>query len=250
MIRYIFFYTLTLLVTVTVLVSGGIAKSFEDKNQQASVLLLNSYDQNMNWVKGITRGVLDTFSQTERSISLRIENMDTKMISSSEYYEIYSTYLLSKYKDVSLSVILASDNNAYDFLRKYRDKIFPNVPVVFCGVNHFQLQQIAHLEDFTGVEEIISFKETVNLISIYHPETTEIFVVNDYLATGRAWAENIKKDIQDLKGEIKIRFSDDVPIKQLQGEINSLPETAIVLLGVYYSDNHGYSSTYEAIGGQ
>lgn len=248
MIRYIIFYTLTLLVTVTVLVSGGIAKSFEDKNQQASVLLLNSYDQNMNWVKGITRGVLDTFSQTERSISLRIENMDTKMISSSDYYEIYSTYLLSKYKDVSLSVILASDNNAYDFLRKYRDKIFPNVPVVFCGVNHFQPQQIAHLENFTGVEEIISFKETVNLIAIYHPETTEIFVVNDYLATGRAWAENIKKDIQDLKGEIKIRFSDDVPIKQLQGEINSLPETAIVLLGVYYSDNHGYSSTYEAIG--
>ena len=244
MIRYIICYTLSLLLTLTVIVTNSIAKSFEDKKQQESVLLLNSYNQNMNWVKGITRGVLDTFSQTDQSISVRIENMDTKMISSSEYYEVYGSYLLSKYKDVSLSVILVSDNNAYDFLRNYRDKIFPNIPVVFCGVNHFQPQQIAHLEYFTGVEEIISFKETLKLISIYHPETTEIFVVNDYLATGRAWARNIKKDVQELKSEIRIKFSYDVPIKQLQKEINNLPETAAVLLGVYYSDNHGYSSTY------
>lgn len=248
MIRQIIFYTLTLLITVTVLVSGGRAQSFKDTNQHKSVLLLNSYDQNMNWVKGITRGVLDTLSQTEPSISVRIENMDTKRISSSEYYEEYVNYLLAKYKDVSFSVILVSDNDAYDFLRKYHDKIFPNVPVVFCGVNNFQPQQIADLDYFTGVEEIVSFKETVHLISTYHPETTEIFVINDYLSAGRAWTETIKRDAQDLKGEIKIRFSDDVPIKQLQEEIKSLQKNAIVLLGVYYSDNLGYSTTYEAIG--
>lgn len=248
MIRFVIFYTLSLLVTFTVPMTDGIAKSLEDTILPKNVLLLNSYDQNMNWVKGITRGVLDTFRQTKESITVRIENMDTKMISSSEYYEVYTDYLRVKYKDVSLSVILASDNNAYDFLRKYRDKIFPNVPVVFCGVNNFQLQQIAHLDFFTGVEEIISFNETVHLISNYHPETTEIFIINDYLPTGRAWAENIKKDVQDLKLEIKIRFSDDVPIKQLQREIQNLPETAVVLLGVYYSDNYGYSSSYEAIG--
>ncbi|MFT5730747.1 MAG: hypothetical protein ACI8PB_004936 [Desulforhopalus sp.] len=75
MTRNIIFYTLTLLLTLTVLVTDGIAKSFKEKNQQESVLLLNSYDQNMNWVKGITRGVLDTLSQTEQSIAVRIENM-------------------------------------------------------------------------------------------------------------------------------------------------------------------------------
>ena len=243
--RKIIFYTLAFLLTVTGLVTDGMAKSFEDKSQHENVLLINSYDQNMNWVKNITQGVLDTFNQTDQSISVRIENMDTKMISSSEYYDAYSNYLLSKYKNVSLSVILVSDNNAYDFLRKYRDKIFPNVPVVFCGVNDFGIQQLNQLDNFTGVEEVISFKPMVNFISTHHPETTEIFVINDYLATGRAWAQNIKKDALALSKKIKIKFSNNIPIKQLQEEINHLPETAVVLLGAYYADNYGYSSTYE-----
>lgn len=248
MIKYLFFNTLILLITVTAFVSNGIASSPEDDFQQESVLLLNSYEQNMNWVKGITSGVLDTFGEAERPIVVRIENMDSKMVTSSEYYEVYSAYLRSKYKDTSFSVILASDNNAYDFLREYRDKIFPNVPVVFCGVNYFQSQQIDNLESFIGVEEIVSFKETVELISTFHPEITEIFVVNDYLKTGRAWVETIKNDVQELKSEIKIIYSSNVPIKQLQDEINNLPKTAVVLLGVYYTDNYGYSSSYEAIG--
>jgi diguanylate cyclase (GGDEF)-like protein/PAS domain S-box-containing protein len=248
MIQNIIFCVLSLLLTFTVSITDGIAKSFKPKNQKSSVLLLNSYDQEMNWVKGITRGVLDTFSQTEGSISVRIENMDTKMISSSQYHEVYANYLKVKYKDVSLSVILASDNNAYDFLRKYRDKIFPDIPVVFCGVNNFQPEQIAHLDSFTGLEEVISFKETVHLISINHPKATEIFIINDYLPTGRAWVEYIKKNLQESKLEIKIRFSDDVPLPDLKEEIKNLPETSIVLLGIYYSDTHGFSSTYEAIG--
>jgi len=246
--RNIIFYALFLILTTTGLLTNGIAKSFEDKSRHESVLLLNSYDQNMNWVKNITRGVLDTFNQTENSISLRIENMDTKNISSSEYYDVYSKYLRSKYKDNSLSVILVSDNNAYNFLRKYRDEIFPNVPVIFCGVNDFKPQQLTLLDHFTGLEEIISFKETVDLISTYHPETSEIFVINDYLVTGQAWTENIKKSAQDLKGKIKIRFSDNVPFKQLQEEIKNLPETTVVLLGAYYADNYGSSSTYETTG--
>ena len=248
MIQNIIFCVLSLLVTFTVYITDSTAKSFEAKNNKNSVLLLNSYDQEMNWVKGITHGVLDTLSQSERSISVRIENMDTKMNSSSKYYEAYANYLFVKYKDVSISVILASDNNAYDFLRKYRDKIFPDVPVVFCGVNNFRPDQIAHLDNFTGLEEVISFEETVHLISINHPEATEIFVINDFLPTGRAWVENIKKNLQQSRIEIRVRFSDDVPITDLKKEIKNLPETSIMLLGVYYSDNHGYSSTYEAIG--
>lgn len=245
MIRYIIFSTLFFLFTVTTFVSNGTAAAREDGHQHEMVLLLNSYDQNMNWVKGITAGVLDTFKTAEPSMTIRIENMDTKIISTPHYYEIYRQYLLAKYKDTQPSVVLVSDNNAYDFLRKYRNTLFPNIPVVFCGVNDFQLQQIADLDSFTGVKEVISFNDTVQLITKYHPHTTEIFVINDYLTTGRAWTDNIKKDLDTSNTSINIHFAGDVPIADLQQQIRNLPKTAVVLLGVYYSDTHGHSATYE-----
>jgi len=41
----------------------------------------------------------------------------------------------TKYKNINFDLILSSDNNALDFLKKYRDTIFGDVPVSFSGVN-------------------------------------------------------------------------------------------------------------------
>lgn len=248
MIRHIIFYTLSLFITIHIFAENSVASSSKNANQQGTVLLLNSYAQDMVWVEKITNGVIDTFNKTEKHFSVRIENMDTKMISSSKYYEVYRKYLDTKYKNVPFSVIIASDNNAYDFLRKYRDTMFPDVPVVFCGVNDFQPEQIKSLKSFTGIEENISFKETVEVILQNHPKTTEIFIVNDYLVTGRAWTKKIREDAIQMKIGPQIKFSDEISFPQLQKHISELPKTAVVVLGSYYSDSLGYSSTYERIG--
>jgi hypothetical protein len=41
-----------------------------------------------------------------------------------------------------LDLIIVADTEAFDFPQKYRDKLFPGTPVVFCGVNYFQEAQL------------------------------------------------------------------------------------------------------------
>lgn len=232
------------------LLSGSVSVGTEGENLEEirHVLLLNSYDQRMTWVADIVRGVEEVLQPDKNNLDLHIENMDTKVFHSPEYYRQFFEYLKVKYANIHLSLILSSDNNAFDFLRKYKGVLFPDVPVSFCGVNDFHSNQLEGQNDFTGVAEIFSARKTVDLALSLHPETTELYVINDYLITGRAWSNNIEKDLKGISPKVHIRHSENVSISELMHEISNLPPTALVLFGVYFSDRDGRYYTYEKIG--
>ncbi len=242
--------SLLALLCFTILVIGVAMSALADEKKEKikHVLLLNSYHQRMTWVKDIVKGVEDVIRPNENNISLHIENMDTKLFSSSDYFDIFRDYLRVKYRNTHFSLILSSDNNAYDFLRQNRNTLFPGVPVSFCGVNNFNNEQIADLERFTGVAEIFSARETVELALQLHPDVTELFVINDYLKTGRAWTKDIDTDLLGMARRVKIRHAKNLVISKLMDEISQLGPESLVLLGVYFSDRNGQYFTYERIG--
>ncbi|MFT5729386.1 MAG: two-component system cell cycle sensor histidine kinase/response regulator CckA [Desulforhopalus sp.] len=213
-----------------------------------NILLLNSYNQKMTWIEDIVQGVEDELHPIQNNLTIHIENMDTKVFFSPDYFEIFRQYLQVKYQKTPFALILVSDNNAYDFLRLYRDTLFPDVPVSFCGVNDFTSEQLAGLDNFTGVAEIFSARETVELALKNHPETTEVFIINDYLKTGRAWAKDIDSDLDELSDKVHIRHSTNLSMAELQDEIARLSPTTVVLLGSYFSDRDGAYSTYGITG--
>jgi len=227
---------------------GNIAAEPVEPQDVRQILLLNSYNQEMTWVKDILRAVYDAFLPAENKIVLHVENMDSKTFFSESYFDSLRKHYEIKYNKLEFSLILCSDNNAYDFLRRYRDELFPGVPVIFCGVNDFDEEQIASLEDFVGIAERISARSTVELIRELHPETDKLFIINDYLTTGRAWTRDIQAALKDLEPGLQFQYSENLSIQQQLDEISGLEEGTIVLLGVYFSDRDGFSSTYEQIG--
>lgn len=242
--------SLLVLLCFTILVIGIAMPALADEKTEEVkyVLLLNSYHQKMTWVKDIVKGVEDVIRPNENNISLHIENLDSKLFSSPEYFDIFRDYLRVKYRNTQFSLILSSDNNAYDFLRQNRDTLFPGVPVSFCGVNNFNKEQIANVEGFTGVAEIFSARETVELALQLHPDVRELFVINDYLKTGRAWAKDIDIDLQGVSRRVKVRHAENLVISELMDEISQLDSGSLILLGVYFSDRDGQYFTYERIG--
>ena len=221
--------------------------SFDE--EQTHILFLNSYDTRMNWYKGILKGVEDVLEPDLNSLNLHLEQLDSKEFGKDpEYYSVYADFLRYKYRDHEISLILCSDNNALDFIKKYHHELYHNIPVVFCGVNDFEESMITGHPEITGVAEIFSARETVELALSLHPETEEIYIINDYLKTGRAWYRTIKKDLAYLENRVRIRHSGNHTMDELKREIASLPENSIILLGVYYSDRDGLFSTYEETG--
>ncbi|MDX2471531.1 MAG: ABC transporter substrate binding protein, partial [SAR324 cluster bacterium] len=212
------------------------------------VLLVNSYNQQMTWVKNITKGVGEVLQPEINRIEIDIENLNTKVFNSPEYYDQLERYLTTKYKNHPIDLILSSDNNAYNFLRSRRDRIFGPVPMVFSGVNDFSPDQLKSVSNITGVAEIFSAYETVTTALTLHPETKEVFIINDYLTTGRAWERDTAKQLEPLKDKVLLRYAENLTIQELKSQVASLSPNTIVLLGVYFSDRNGESFTYESIG--
>jgi len=81
-----------------------------------------------------------------------------------------------KYKNFKFDIIIATDNNAFDFMRRYRDELFPGTPVVFCGVNYFQEVDTKKLKLFTGVNEEKISRPALSYSKTFTPGTREIML--------------------------------------------------------------------------
>jgi len=216
--------------------------------ESVHILFLNSYDSRMSWYREILRGVEETLTPDQNRILLHLEHMDSKEFQSDEYRNGFLDFIEMKYRNTRFSLILCSDNNAFDFLREHHKTLFPGIPIVFCGVNDFEDEMILGHEEITGVAEVFSARETVDVALRLHPETEEIYIINDYLKTGRAWQRGIEEELKDLDPRIRLRYSENLSMEELRGEISSLSDKTIILQGVYYSDRNGRFFTYEKTG--
>ncbi|MCJ7602474.1 MAG: hypothetical protein MUO63_13375, partial [Desulfobulbaceae bacterium] len=193
------------------------------------ILILNSYHQSMVWEQNMFHAFQDVLELDQYNIEIHVENMDTKRVPYSDQYkqQLFEQYRV-KYADTPFRLIIASDNNAFNFMREFRDTLFPGVSVVFCGVNSFDDRMLAGLSGFTGVAEFFDAAATVNIALQIHPETRKVFVVNDYLPTGLAWTRTIKHQLAGFAGRLDIRYAENLSMEELQEQVRALSADAIV----------------------
>ena len=197
------------------------------------ILVLHSYNKSMTWEVNIDKAIVDILQPPKNGYILHTEYMDTKRVFTKEYIEELKRLYSIKYKDVKLDMILSSDNNAFNFLRKNRDKLFGNIPTVFCGVNFFKDSDLDGLSNYTGVAENFDAKNTVKTALKLLPNTKKIYIINDYLTTGKAWEKTIKEQLKEFNN-IKIFYNENLSMEQLQQKVHILEKDSIVLLGVYF----------------
>lgn len=202
------------------------------------VLLVNSYHQNLAWSENILRGVSDVLRPGKSGIELLLENMDTKRVEFTPEYERQLREVYAhKYAKIRPDLILAADNNAFEFLKKYHEELFEGVPVVFCGVNDYKPSMLDDKPVFTGVAEEVGALATVRSAMKLHPGTREIYVINDFTPTGRAWTLDIRRQLAALEEDVQVTYAPPASFESLLEDVSELSSDSVVLLGAYYRDS-------------
>ncbi len=214
----------------------------------AQALLINSYDQRMLWVRDLTGAIESELAPPGGNVLLRVENMDTKAVHDDAYFAAYAAMLRAKYATVRPTLLLCSDDHALNFLLRYRDTLFPGVPVVFGGVNNFTPARVECLTGVTGVTEDHYPYDTVQFLLRAHTGVEELFIINDYTESGRSTATELADALRPLEGRVRLRWNSDVPMDDLLRQVAALGPETVVLLGVYFSDAAGGIATYEEAG--
>ena len=53
----------------------------------------------------------------------------------------------------TINLIIATDDNALNFLRENEKRLFPSVPVVYTGINNLTIPDVVNGKRYTGILE-------------------------------------------------------------------------------------------------
>jgi PAS domain S-box-containing protein len=220
------------LITFAIFCASSLSSVYGQTNSpKKRVLVLHSYNYGYGWTDSIEKGIESVLPANE--YSLYVEYMDSKRIEGEQYFTKLFDLYKYKFFQANFDIIIASDDNAFIFLRAYKSNIFDDfVPIVFCGVNYFRDDDINGRSDITGVVEEYDVKGTIDIINTIHEHLHEIIVISDKTTTGAANTNRVREVFSHFFPGQRYAVWDDLSMPELLEKVSALPaETAVLYLG-------------------
>ncbi len=196
--------------------------------ERKHVLILHSYHPEYSWTGDVDKGMRGVLENAAVAVDTRTEYMDGKHFPGGGQWDLLGKLYTEKFGDLGFDLILASDDDALGFLLKWRDRIFPGVPVVFCGVNDYDPDLLSGHKGYAGVTEGISIRETIDLALKLRPATDHIWFSGDETATTRGIHRAIR-DIAPLYSPgVRFTFSRETDAEKVKGVVEALGENSVV----------------------
>ncbi|HEY5974650.1 MAG TPA: ATP-binding protein [Geobacteraceae bacterium] len=238
LVRTVVPFACTLLV-VWLLVAPLPAGAELPPEQRSRVLILNSYHPFYTWSDHEMEGILESMRQRLPRFEPMLEYLDTKFFPEGDHFSYERDLLRHKFRNIRIPLVIAADNPALQFALNYRQELFPNVPIVFCGIDGYSPSLLQGQRNVTGVAQLLDTRGTVETMLKLHPGTKEIFVIHDYTPTGLATRRETQTQLAELGDRIRIRYMADLTTDQMLAELKVLPKDALVLALSYSRDREG-----------
>lgn len=210
------------------------------------VLFVHSYHRGFSWTQDIETGFIETLGKSNfYPRDFRSEYLDTKRLHSTEYFSQVIPYLNMKYKGYHPDLIVTSDNDAFDLLRKNRGVFFPESLLVFTGVNNFRPQDLTALQPVVGVAEEVDYLSTFQTARRLFPERKKYFLLADGTTSGRAILADFYKAVPPSEGDFLDAGS--LSMEDLLEALRQVESQAVVILLAFVQDQEGRDFSPEEV---
>ncbi|MCA9917243.1 MAG: response regulator [Anaerolineales bacterium] len=172
-----------------------------------------------------------------KNIELDVEFMDSKRFFNETNLSQFHDLLAYKLSQVEpYDVIIVSDDNALHFALEFQEELFPEIPIVFLGINNVELavaQNEAPL--VTGVVEAVSMKDTIALTTQLNPNLARLYVIVDSTPSGQGDLETFyEKIVAFPEIQYEILSLADMTFADLSTKLETLTaQDAVLLLSAY-----------------
>jgi len=208
------------------------------------VLVLNSYHEGYHWTDRIMAGI-KSVTDNEPEVELFINYMDTKRRSDDKYFEQLRDLYAHKYEFLKFDAIISSDDHALNFLLKYRDELFGDVPVFFSGINDYNQSRTSGQKLFTGIYETYDVRGTIETMLHLHPQTKNIAVISDNTYSGNDFRGLTVKAEPLFNSNVNFKYFTNLSVKDLRKKLGQLSPDTLVLWTVYLRTPQGVSLSSE-----
>lgn len=219
----------------------AISPDLSHANPPKKILVLHSYHIGFKWTDYIQHGIADEL-KTLTDVKLYIEYMDSKRNDANVILENLIALFQSKYGSGFFDAVIVTDDNALDFILRFRNELFKDVPIVFCGINNYSQNRFSAESNITGVIESVDFLSSARLIFDLFPKTRHIAVISDVTSTGRLHQKVFEEQALDfLSKRANVIPLYGLTAMQLKDALQKLPSDSVVFTLSFWNDPTGAS---------
>ncbi len=217
--------------------------------EKTHVLVIHFYHENLPWSKGLNRGIAEVFDKSGLPVELHAEYLDNIRHLRKDLFPVLSRLYKDKYEKLNIKVIITTDDPALDFVIKYRDSIFPGVPVVFCAPNRLKPERIAGQKNITGVSEDNDVRVELETIMKLMPGVNGIGLISDRAPAGIREINDILSFQKEYREKLDLFLTTNKSLPMLKQEMSGYgDETAFVYMSFLQdAEGNNYSSNLEVI---
>jgi signal transduction histidine kinase len=174
-------------------------------------------------------------NRLSRSVDYYAEYIDPARIPTLQHERAFRDFLYAKYRNQRFDLVVAMQDVAWDFVRKYRSALFPRTPVVFSSRN----RNVPRPVNTTGVVSEINLRGTIDFALTLQPETKQVFVVTGSSSRDKVYENLARAQLRALEPRVALTYLSGLPRTELERRVATLPEASIVYYLLFYRDANG-----------
>lgn len=216
------------------------------EGEHRSVLVIHSYDQGLAWTNRQNEGILNTLANSEESLNIYVEYMDSRNYPERENLERFREYCRYKYSDRHIDVVITTDEIALGFALENRAELFLDTPVIFSGVSEAVAKEmVGGRTGVTGVIEETDPVGTVRAALAINPGIRKVYVVLDDRGNGIGQDDPAVRSIRENVPGVEVAALSSSDAAEVLDVVRKAEDDSIVVCSAITAGNAAGISGFE-----
>jgi signal transduction histidine kinase/ABC-type uncharacterized transport system substrate-binding protein len=179
-------------------------------------------------------------SRPPSHLTVYAEDLDLEHFSGEDYEVTLRQVLREKYRDKPVGVLVAVGEAALQLVLRWRDELWPGIPVVFTMVDESGLRRLKLPSDVTGNIVDVKFADAIRAARAAVPDLASVYIVGD------PWDRQIifknwREEVASAAGDLRVVELMGLTLAELRQRVSDLPERSAVIYTSMHSDGEGAS---------
>jgi signal transduction histidine kinase len=173
-----------------------------------------------------------------KRVDLDQVSLDMARYAQPDMEEAFVEFLLKRLAKWQPDLVVPVGSPAGRFVAKYRDRLFPQTPVIYTGMDLRTLPPGA-FQNATFVGESFNLAGLVEDILQLAPDTTNIAVVLGASPLERYWTVEFRRAFEPFTNRVSFTWFNDLTFDQMLERVAKLPPRSFILMGLLLRDASG-----------
>ena len=204
-----------------------------------SILVLDQAESRGPFYDLLFSGLRDVIvGHTHSNVTLYGENLDLNRFGGQAFEQSLKRFLREKYQDKLIGAIVAIGGGALECALRWREELWPGVPIVVAMVDELDFARLKPPPDVTGVIVKTPLADSITVARAVVPGLDTVAIVGDpwdQVVVFRSWADEIATAAAGLKliAIVGEKMSD------IRKRVADLPERSAIIYSSIYSNGEG-----------